>query len=422
MLSKLNSIYSPESISFQNPAFHLSLTKLIQDNRENQDNTGLEIKIAECIKKYTNLNFEIHIGNYPMCVEIPQIDQNNPVIEGYGVKNGYLSKRGLSDIRKDKGNKVTGMIDPDSSYVGGYFAEMTPIKMYLNEAMVFKNPVNATDSKTYTAGEVSAAILHEVGHVWTYLYFIVRFRTDNQMMNAMVRDLDGTTDQNKREIIIMEAAKGLDVSVDALDLAQKQSSTVYTVMVANMARKNKSQSGTGYDITSYEALADQFASRHGASRDLVTALDKLSVGTIYRRGTASYAFFEFVKVAFILGGVLIPGANILTSIGIMTMFMDSHNELYDKTGYRFKRIKHDLIEQLKDQSLDKVTALRIQQDIDTIDEVNKRYKDYTQLTGLIYDYLLVPGINKRKNIEFQQQLEEMAKNRLFQFSSILQHA
>ena len=433
MLRKINPIYSPESISFQNPAFYLALEGIIAAHRtgtgEQDLRSNLEMEIASAIKKYTNMNFEIIIGNYPMAVEMPKIDKNSPLIEGYGWTEAASSKQSISDIRKSKSAKLHAMIDPDSSYVSGYLAELPPTRLYMNEWQMYQKSKSEGDGRKYTAGEMAAVIVHEVGHIWAFFMFLVRFRTDNQVLGATVRDLDGTADMGKRELIIKEAATALDLeTIDATELSHKNNLTVYTVIITSMARRNRTQSGSaGYDINSFEMLADQFANRHGAGRDLVTALDKMEKGNIAGRGMLSYIFFEFVKVAMALLGLVAgafgPGLSFIIFTYLTLVIMaDSHHEWYDKTGYRFKRISNDLIEQLKDPKLPKDVAARVRADIDAIAEVNARYKDHVQLVGLVYDYLIPSGVNKRKDIAFQQSLEAMSANKLFYYASQLKHA
>lgn len=436
MLRTINPIYSPESISFQNNSFHTSLTAIIDQYRGSwsaQSQTEFEIAIADCIKDYTNINFNVVIGDYPMSTEPPNIDKNSPLMEGYGWKDSTLSKQSLSDIRKSRDKEVRGLLDPNTSYVHGYFSELSPIQMLLNAPMIYGNKgllYKLFDGRQYTSSEISAVILHEVGHVYTFFDFLVRFRTTNQILSTMVRQLDGTEDYSKREIIIKETSDLLDLSfVDAQGLSSKNNTTVYTVFVSNIARFNRSQSGApGYDINSFEALSDQFATRHGAGRDLVTALDKLMKGTIYRRGWAGYFFMEFVKIALVLLGVYeVSIGNIFgawTTFGIVMSFIfaDSHFDWYDKSGQRFKRIRMQLIEELKNPATSKESSARIRADIEMIDKVNENYKDHTQLIGLVYDYLIPSGVQKRKQIEFEQALEEMASNKMFYYANRLQHA
>ena len=435
MLSVSQGFYSPEAISFQSTAFRDSLISLFEKYRTDQTPvmvTELETAISDSIKDYTNINVDTRIGNYQMSIEVPQIDKNSPMLEGYGFSDIVSSKRTLSDIRKSKNGSVTGMIDPQTSRVGGYLADLPAVRMFLNQFMIYgmKGTGNDIfDANKYTSGELAATIIHEVGHVWTFMEFLVRYRTDNQILAATARELDGTTDSGKRELIIKDAGDALGVkSIDAQDLSHKNNTTVYTVLVTNVARFNRSQSGSrGYDINSFEAMADQFAGRHGCGRDLVTGLDKMSKGSIHRRGWTSYMFFEFSKIAMGLAGVAAIATGV-TPIAMGVAFVlttlilaDSHNEWYDKTGYRFRRIRNDLIEMLKDPGVSKEESARIRYDIDEIDEINKKYKDHTQLIGLVYDYLIPSGISKRKDIEFQQVLESMSANQMFYYANRLKN-
>lgn len=426
--------YSPESISFQNEAFHKAMTEVIAQYRSDSKGarrTELEMSVGKCIKDFTNINVDVSVGDMPMMTEPPMIDKNSPMLEGYGWKDSSLSKRGLEDIRKTNEKEVRAVLDPNKSYVHGYFAELTPVRMYLNAPMIYGNDgllYKLFDNTKYTSGEISAIILHEVGHLWGFFEMMMRYRTSNQILSTMVRQLDGTEDFGKRELIIREASDALALEkVDSMALSHKNNTTIYTVLISNMARINKSQTGEGYDINSFEALADQFATRHGAGRDMVTGLAKMYKGTIYRRGWIGYMFAELVKVALVgLGIFEIAIGNLLgafhTCIILFTLVMaDAHHDWYDKAGYRFKRIRNQLVEELKNEHLSSDSSARIREDIDTIDKVNEDFKDRTQLIGLVYDYLIPAGVTVRKQIEFQQSLEELASNKLFYYSNQLKH-
>uniref|UniRef100_A0AAU7PF14 Virion structural protein n=1 Tax=Burkholderia phage vB_BgluM-SURPRISE13 TaxID=3159457 RepID=A0AAU7PF14_9VIRU len=436
MFHTINPIYSPESIAFQNDRFHREMTAIIDKYRTSSDGnarTELEIAVAKCIKDNTNISFDITVADMPMMTEPPHIDKNSPLLEGYGWKDTTLSKRSLADIRKSQDKEVRAFLDPNASWVDGYLADLPPIKMYLNAPMIYGNKgllYKIFDGREYSSPEISAIILHEVGHVWSFYEHLIRFRTTNQILITLARELDGTQDHGRREMIIKEAGEMLSLqNVDATDLSNKNNTTVYTVIITNLARKNRSQSGVeGYDINSFEALSDQFATRHGAGKDLVTALDKMYKGTIYRRGWAGYFFLEFVKLAVLALGVFeiatgqLYGAYTTFALLAGLLLADSHHDWYDKAGARFTRIRNQLVEELKDPTLPKEDSARIRQDIDIIDETNKKFKDHTQLVGLVYDYLIPSGVNKRKQIEFQQSLEEMASNKLFYYANKFRNA
>lgn len=436
MITTINAMYSPESISFQNDSFHKALTAIFEGYRHGdkaKSKPELEMALSKAIKDYTNMNFDVSIGDVQMATELPNIDKNSPLLEGYGWKDFTMSKQSLADIRKSSEKEVRGLLDPNRSWVDGYFAELPPIKMHLTESMIYtsKSPIYKWfDGREYSSAELSAIVLHEVGHPYALFDFLVRFRTQNQVLSTIVRVLDGTEDYGQREIIIREAADYMKLeNVDAQALSTKKNTTVYTVIVSNLARKNKSQSGgEGYDINSFEQMADQFATRHGAGRDLVTALDKLHKGHIHRRGWAAYFFGEAFKLAVLgLGIFEVAIGNAYAAyltFGTLTSLLlaDSHHDWYDKGGARFKRIRNQLVERLKDEGIGKEESNSIREDIDAIDKVNEKYKDFTQLIGLVYDYLIPSGVSKRKEIEFQQSIEELSANKLFYFANKLKTA
>ena len=429
-----NPIYSPESISFQNDRFFKALTGIVdryRDDSKGAKRTEFELELVQCVKDHTNINFDFSIGDSQMMTEPPMIDKNNPMLEGYGWQDTTLSKTSLMDIRASSKKQLKATLDLNASYVGGYFAEMKPVRMYLNAPMIYGNKglfYKIFDGAVYTSAEIAAILLHEVGHIWSFLEMMVRFRTTTQVLASMARELDGTEDHGKRELIIKEASSQLNLeTVDAIALSTKSNLTVYTIIISNVARLNRSQTGDGYDINSFETLSDQFAVRHGAGRALATGLDKLYKGTIYRRNFPTYLFVEVFKV-FLFGlgivefgmGAILGGANTFAILATI-IAADSHHDWYEKAGARFKRVRNQLVEELKNPALSKETSDKLREDIDVIDKLNEKYSDYTQLLGLVYDYLIPAGISKRKQIEFTQSLEELSATKLFYYANKLKH-
>jgi len=427
---------SLEGINFQSGIFHKALTKILEDFIEEKSYTkldskmieSLEMNITKCIKIHTNMNIDVNINEYLPCVESPKVDKNNPMIEGYNW-DGLGNKTSLSDIRNNSEKQIKGLLDKDKSRVSGYFANMKPINMYVNvlmvDEMISENEAKSKP-KTFkmTTKEMAAIILHEVGHTWTYFEFLCRFRTTNQILVATLRELEGSEDHDKREYIIKEAKNALELkNLEIGDLHTKSNTTVFSLLVSNIARKNISQSGVdGYDINSFEALADQFATRHGAGRYLVTGLDKMIKrfgGRISNRNMFSYLFIEALKISLIPLTAIFPYSIILL---LITISIDSYHDWYDKDGYRFKRVRNQLIEQLKDSILPKEVSETIREDINYIESISNGYKDRVQLFGLIYDYLIPKGIDKRKQIDFQQKIEELSSNKLFYFANQIKHS
>ena len=164
-----------------------------------------------------------------------------------------------------------------------------------------------------------------------------------------------------------------------------------------------------YDFNTWEYLSDQYASRNGAGRYLVTGLAKLYDGSnhISFRGTAMYLAMEAIKILLICTIQLMPLAFALIS-------MDGAGDgTYDKPGARMKRVRDQIVENLKDKELSKDDFVRLKADLDAIDEVTKGINDRRQWLGVLWD-AISPYSRKVYNQErIQQELESIAMNELF---------
>lgn len=432
-MTPLQSFFSLESISFQSDAFKNALTEIYTKYRGKQatDTNITEIanELDNCIFIHTGMVVRSEINEYvDFAMGIPELDRNSPIMKDYFDLPASTSRSTIKEIRKQSNKRVSGWVDLDAAKVGGYFSNMAPTPMYLNTVRIFSD----TGRYAFTPAECAAATLHECGHLFTFFEFLVRFRTQNQIMAAVDRELSATTDVTKREIVIREAAEALGANkeIDAADLANKKNMTVYTVLITTAAKNIRSQNLLdGYDLTTAEALADQFAQRHGAGVELVTSLDKIMKrsGDINVRSTGAYIFYEFVKIAwFVLSTVVattVMGA-VAPSMFIIFLVMvigDGHWSVYDKGSARFKRVRDQIVQALKNQKLSKRESLKLQADLETIDSISQEMTNHTQFLGLLYDYLTPGGASKRKSIEFQQGLEDMTNNRIFQYANALSH-
>lgn len=430
-MSNILGLYTPEAIAFQDTSFLEQLADIFAAHRSDpevdQDELGTKLEVA--IKKRMGLNIDIVFSDFGFYCMMPELDRNNPLMKDYFDQHLQSSKASISAIRKAGDKTLKASVDLQAARVYGWFADMAPVEIGISPNEIF----NTGHKFEMSPKELAASLLHELGHLFVFLEFFVRTRTTNQILAAAVRELDETTDFEKRSLVIHEAgtALGVKLDLDADELSNKKTETIYTVMISSYKRAIVSQNPlAGYDITTAEALADQFSQRFGAGVYLVTTLDKLfrQYGSIGSRSTAAYVVMESVKVLIGVGGFLATIAGIVPAflviygmyLPLWAMIMsDSYDPRYDKPGARFKRIRDQIVAQLKDTKLPRQVQLKLQGDLKTIDDIVERTKDHVQLLGLVYDYLSPSGISKRKSIEFQQGLETMSNNNLFAAASKL---
>ena len=188
------------------------------------------------------------------------------------------------------------------------------------------------------------------------------------------------------------------------------------VIVSTAVAQTRAELGANiYDESSWEYLSDEYAARQGAGRYVVTALDKLYGGSwnISFRSLPGYLFMEALKVGLFL---FVPG------LVAMLMAMDADNTTYDTPEARFKRIRNQIVENLKDRKLSNDDILRLQADLAAIDQVLSHVTDRRQWIGAFID-TVIPKYRKARSQELlQQELEALVHNELFEKAADLRLA
>lgn len=432
-----------QAIAHQDSKFYDDITAEVEKLRgESGDYTesqrrDFNLAIEQLVEKRTGIRLIVKVVDYDeFSILIPEFDANSPLLQDYIPKGLIDSSSTIREVTAAANKQAAGQVDLEGARVSGFFTKLPPMTLYVSGYRI-----SQTGPAAMTPREVAALILHEIGHMFNYFDFFVRFRTANQIMLTAIRELDKTTDFNKREIIVRQAATSLNAGpdLDAKELSEKKNETIMVVLVSNVARHIKSQNGLGgYDLTTCESQADAFAARFGSGAALVSGLFKLykDYDDISSRPTAIYVIVEMIKfVRFFMTAALTTffvsvgsfGFAALTAfiggVGMMALlWMDSNDSRYDKPAYRFKRVRDQLVSRLKDKNLPKEVAASLQADIAAIDGIRDMTKDRTQWLELAYDYIWPSAVSKRKSIEFQQGLEAMNSNELFVFADKLKSA
>lgn len=391
-----------ESIAFQsNPALRKELLATTQQifalpKKDISADHELFGVLAATIKHRTGINASIVVGTVGPAVEIPSVDRNNPLL--VPMQRAFsTSSDGMRLIAQSE-DLVRGGVDARTGMVTGVFTEL-PIKFYF--------PVSMFAGKL-TPEEAVGVMLHEIGHPYTYFEYITRAATSNAVLSGLSKALDGADSVQSREAILISAKKALRLSdLDEKELAKSSNKKVIEVVViTSVIRQTRSELGSNiYDMTTWEALADQYATRMGAGRDLTTGLAKLYRGgfNISFRSLPTYLAMEAFKLIAIVN----------PAIFLFLLLLDSPSELYDTPGDRFKRIRNQVVENLREPELSKDDIARLNEDLRVLDDMIKSVNDRRQLIGLIWDTVSPQSRKDRNQRLLQQNLEELAANDLF---------
>ncbi len=315
-----------------------------------------------------------------------------------------------------------GTINLEKAKVGGVFTEY--------ENQLFINFNSLIKVFNLSSGEITAVILHELGHIFYALEYSNRLESTNQVLANIAAEI-GSKKKNKDLVYIYKELKSVNDKVTEEDVDQmvngggiipgyKWFKNIIQTVETQM--KNKK-----YDETSFEQMADNFASRFKYGRELVTGLDKLHLTfgsdekslPIYLFSELislmAFAAFATFTLVFFSGGAIFAG--ILFGLITFLTFRGSGDDIkdytYDQLKVRYNRIRHQYIERLKVLSLpDKVTKVLINQiqEIDEImDETSKRKYLLTRIANAIF----TNARNASNSIDEQILLEDLAHNDLF---------
>lgn len=394
-----------ESIAFQNTTFFDELT-LAFDEVKNLKETDVGdsepiYRISKIIKNHTNLNITVDAENdYPPCIDIPNIDRNNPLINA-AQRAIVNSTDGLTMI--ESSNEVLhGTVNIKTAKVSGVFSDIKA-KMYLGKAFIQGNK--------YSSQELAAITLHEVGHLFTYFEFITRTVRTNQVLAGLSKILDGSENQEKREVALLSAKKAL--KLDKLDLSQlKDVNTKTTQVVLIDALVKETRTELGYNLfaeSSWEYLCDQFSARHGAGVHLATALSKIykSHNNISYRSLAVYLAVEMIKV------ILISNLAFLGILFLLVMFDSQDGGGYDLPSARLKRIRDQATQYLKNKQISDVERRRILDEIESIDKLLAEMTNRKQLFTYIHEFFSKRTRDERAYRKLQYELEDIAMNDLY---------
>ena len=258
----------------------------------------------------------------------------------------------IKNLKKQKGT-IEAFVDIKNFKIGGAFQDVK-VELFLDPAMMWDT--SHVYRVALTPAEVSAVILHEVGHMFSYFALAAHTYSINLPMLGTLNRIANTPDTEKVEIILKEwnDSDSTLTKVDVKELAGKDKQVIVTALVSNQVKDTKTlMKQREYEEVNAEHLADKFAVRCGAGAEITTALNKMFVvyGTRQTRNTISYLFNEFLAgfslfmcVGWVIGSVVAfnpvttPIMLMLGGLGILNILAGNTNSgggTYDTDINRF---------------------------------------------------------------------------------------
>jgi hypothetical protein len=404
-----------ETIEFQsNATFFKELTEYLGSIRdfnpyledEKYFNSPEVNKISEIIAKHTGLKVVIKAGKIKNLVgiRIPFITPNH-ILDPNWFKYYFteMYSGGKKLLEKVQENSVRGSVDLKQAKVSGVF---TDLENYLEFDRAF-----LSKQSVFTPSEAAATILHEIGHVFTYLEFLNRVVSTNQVLAGMVRSLDKTVPDEIRKTVLAKGADLVRMNDEQRRVVLNSSDEKEIAVIVMDAAIYRSRSELGcniYDSTSSEYLADQFCTRMGAGKDLVLALDKFNRAYAPSNLMRVFEFtYSFIRFSLMMLGTL------GLWFGLLIFSVRKSEEVYDTDFSRFNRIRHQNTEWLKDKNLPKEKISQLIKDNEEIDKVISLYKENLPMIEKIAIFFRpnLRALHKYENL--QKELEDTANSKLF---------
>lgn len=423
-----------EAISFQNDGFGEKLEQAIEDIRKSDIDKSFISTMLDSVKA----------KDFPSCVAFEELLFNR-----FGLKidlklsnqgpalywaNGLFNRNHifLTDFQRElvgddvnislniknlikliKEDENNNRIDLVNAKVTGNFSK-APFTLYM--------PVKFFKSKQFTTKELAAVILHEIGHGFTFMEFTNKVSSMNEMLSIITNDAFNHISKEDRQYVIRTITKSVIVDKEFEDALSSDNTEIRSIVVLKeyFSPNRSALNSMHYDATICESLADNFSARFGYSVDLITCLDKIT--TWYPENSIlsrSYLLMtEIVMYLSIPNKIMSGPVNALIVILSLIRTFSSSGEInsdftYDKLHIRYLRIREQVISFIKDKSLPKEIVDKALFDIEEIDKILKRVKDYDSLTTKFFNHFFVKHKNAKNVRELQRLLEELGNNDLF---------
>lgn len=401
---------SLEFMEFQNDSFFKDLTNaftFIRKDDKLTTKTVFDSNIENIINDRLKSNIEFSIENTVIVnayAFLPEIDKNHPFFVGWAKWTEPTLGKLLATL--DDAAKI-GTVDVHGAKLSGVFSKL-PVRVKLTSGLI-KN-------KNITDASLAGILLHELGHIFTYFYYLLNATIGGFITTAIATAAAGAKGDKERVVIFEKGNRIL--GIDNLDTGsllsqttEQNTRTLQTLYINETV--NQLRTLTGYSVYEQkccEQLADAFASRFGASRDLALGLYQMHKGqsTTMNRGLY-YALTAFSAVASAATSIAVPGGIILVGLGLLVSD-DLTDGIYDNLKDRMKYIRQHLVQGLKDDSLDNAAKKKYIDDIDAVSVlVSKVY--YSPDFFQIVRRCLLPSVRKKyKAHEIQKTIEELLYN------------
>ncbi len=412
--------YQGQSMLFQ------ELTAIFQkflNDRQFSQSAMANLKLETVIEKYTGLSTKVKYVNSSVMnasAQLHPIHVNNPLERKVQDMFRVLTDAyGQAEVREWHQNELHDLgflsrsvdivIDRKNGMLKGLRGVIHELRLY---GGLFKGKL--------TASEIAAVTLHEIGHVFNYYEWLLKTASTNVVLDAAWKAYSKANDAEVKLRIIDYTSKCLELDEahqpKGTELRSKdQFFTLYLTSVLPTIRANLGN--VAYDVRNSEQAADQFAARHGAARDLTTALAKMD---------GPFALHRYSKLTFVLVSAVNAAIALLVSlswplVGVAIVIVllatlassDFNHEDYDTPKQRNAKLMGEIVSALKNDGIDPNERAKLLNDYEVLKELDSKIQEHTGLFSLVWRNLTSYRRNQHSLMKFQQELEQLTNNELY---------
>jgi hypothetical protein len=328
-------------------------------------------------------------------------------------------------------DKYTGYVDLNKAKVGGIFSKF--------KNKLFINFVQMTIQYKLSPGEITAVILHELGHAFGYCEFSDRLETTNQILANVTKEMSSSK-KDKDLTYVFKELSSLDAQVTEEDvqtlLTGPKVIVGYKLFKIVIDSLSSQMTASLYDKTSSEQTADQFVARFGYGKQLIIASDKLEVYFRQEINASKNAFNYLMTSIYgfaVACGIIATWAAVFPAailFGLMFILIvaktrkeyaesiRSSGDLYADFAYddvkaRYKRIRNEYIDLIKDTDIPKDELKAILDSIYAMDDIINKTVEYKSIFNIISNALFKENRDAKKAVDEQKLMEQLAHNDLF---------
>lgn len=420
---------SLETIDFQSDSFGADLELIVTEIQkkviEKVYKDILDIEISKEVRDFTNIIAERFglkvkvVCDGPLAAILPFYTNKNHIFLDKLVR-GNIEIKSHNKLLKQADNRK-GIVNRHKATVGGFFSECENI-LYLNFTKLFL--VNK-----YSVPEVVAVTLHELGHAFAAFEYSDRLETSNQVLQSISKELNSNKEKSDQVYIYRELKvinpKVTEEEIDKLITGNRivASAIWFKVIIGTVEEQLRN---SVYSKTSAEQIADSFCSRFHYGRNLITALDKDENywGNVEKNKNAAILYALLETIGF---GIFLASAFITLPLSLMISLMsgavafcwlrmlgeDFKDYTYDELKIRYKRMRNESVEYLKNMDLPADKVRPILDDIYSMDKIITETYRYSTPLNVIANFVFTGAREARASVVEQQMLEELATNDIF---------